>query len=249
MQRFKCTGSWPLFLRSGCPTLGAHIASFFHCKTFRRVPIRLLEHQHARMDAQRYRNLLPAPHADTTSPLLLATGVAGKARALRSNTRRQKLTRVACDACRSKKAKCDGRRPTCSRCEVDGIECQFDCEPGISRTTSLRRRNDELQQYAVQFQHLLRPMTVLPRPQAMALLDRFRALFATTGGVAVLEDPTGKSLTQLALEFPDDRFFHSPLGAYLPGARGGRDMLLDISMMYVPLAQHNTLSRYFVVTA
>ncbi|CUA67122.1 Nitrogen assimilation transcription factor nit-4 [Neurospora crassa OR74A] [Rhizoctonia solani] len=39
---------------------------------------------------------------------------------------RVKKTTLACDSCRRRKRKCDGRTPVCSLCEKGGIECVYD---------------------------------------------------------------------------------------------------------------------------
>ena len=77
---------------------------------------------------------------------------------------RRRLTRVACGACRRRKAKCDGRRPVCGRCTAEGLDCLFDCEPGISRAVSLRRRNVALQERLEQLENLVDTLTAnIPR--------------------------------------------------------------------------------------
>ncbi|ORZ07904.1 hypothetical protein BCR42DRAFT_289400, partial [Absidia repens] len=36
---------------------------------------------------------------------------------------------LACVICRKKKVKCDGNKPSCSRCEALGITCEFSDPP------------------------------------------------------------------------------------------------------------------------
>ncbi|EUC62590.1 fungal Zn, 2-cys(6) binuclear cluster domain protein [Rhizoctonia solani AG-3 Rhs1AP] len=39
---------------------------------------------------------------------------------------RVKKTTLACDSCRRRKRKCDGRMPVCSLCEKGNTECVYD---------------------------------------------------------------------------------------------------------------------------
>lgn len=36
---------------------------------------------------------------------------------------------LACDTCRSRRTKCDGRKPACSFCEEHGIPCNYRSVP------------------------------------------------------------------------------------------------------------------------
>ncbi|KAG5971395.1 hypothetical protein E4U56_006804 [Claviceps arundinis] len=47
---------------------------------------------------------------------------------------------IACDTCRRKKAKCDGRRPICDRCSRCGSHCNYDAEVGESRSAALKKK-------------------------------------------------------------------------------------------------------------
>jgi hypothetical protein len=55
-----------------------------------------------------------------------AHGEAGDAA---SNTARRYRVSQACEHCRLKKGKCDGRQPTCSVCKRHGIDCSYDPKP------------------------------------------------------------------------------------------------------------------------
>lgn len=51
---------------------------------------------------------------------------ASQERAVRAKTKTWKRRIAkACNACRTRKLRCDGSRPTCSRCETNGIDCFY----------------------------------------------------------------------------------------------------------------------------
>ena len=125
----------------------------------------------SRMDTNRFRELLPAPGTPEQSrsnghPLHPASES-------RVRSRRQ-LTRVACNACRWKKSKCDGRRPVCSRCVAEDIECRYDSDPDVSRAVALRRKNESLTQDVRQLRHLVDRLCSLPSAEAHMLLNELR---------------------------------------------------------------------------
>ncbi|KIW64919.1 hypothetical protein, variant [Phialophora macrospora] len=43
----------------------------------------------------------------------------------RNNRPKRNKTELACDICRKRKSRCDGRRPACSHCENMGLECVY----------------------------------------------------------------------------------------------------------------------------
>ncbi|KAK3321716.1 hypothetical protein B0H66DRAFT_179798 [Apodospora peruviana] len=53
-------------------------------------------------------------------------------------------TVAACEACRSKKIRCDGQRPTCGPCHRKGRECIFIAAPGMSRYAGMRAEVERL---------------------------------------------------------------------------------------------------------
>ncbi|KAM0709751.1 hypothetical protein Q7P35_003791 [Cladosporium inversicolor] len=52
---------------------------------------------------------------------------------------------AAFTACHKRKTKCDGNRPSCARCEKNGVSCRYDVEPDGSRFASIQRKNESLQ--------------------------------------------------------------------------------------------------------
>ncbi|KAH8586393.1 hypothetical protein B0O99DRAFT_695529 [Bisporella sp. PMI_857] len=73
---------------------------------------------------------------------------------------------LACDMCRSRRTKCDGRKPTCSFCEEHDIACNYRAPvaPGPSRneleTQAIRERLDDL--YSLISVRRLDPNFVIP---------------------------------------------------------------------------------------
>ena len=119
-------------------------------------------------DHPQLRELLPAfPSAETT-----ATRSSKSYSPKPSNSRQ--LTRIACEPCRQKKSKCDGTRPKCNRCANEQSVCFFDCEPDMSRATSLKRKNQALQQRVSQFEELTDLLASRPRNESLAILDLLR---------------------------------------------------------------------------
>lgn len=61
-------------------------------------------------------------------------------------------SKTGCLGCRRQHKKCDERRPTCSRCSAKGQTCQWPgtgrCEPGPSRTPSVREDASPIQDFA-----------------------------------------------------------------------------------------------------
>ncbi|KAH0272451.1 hypothetical protein KCU91_g6670, partial [Aureobasidium melanogenum] len=57
-----------------------------------------------------------------------------------SKTGMRKTTKAACSACRKRKSKCDGKRPTCSSCITKNKPCEYLAEEGVSSQAASRKR-------------------------------------------------------------------------------------------------------------
>ncbi|THX68640.1 hypothetical protein D6D05_09342 [Aureobasidium pullulans] len=55
-------------------------------------------------------------------------------------TKRKRIVKAACSACRKAKAKCDGKRPACTSCTTKRRSCQYAAEEGVSSQAVTRRR-------------------------------------------------------------------------------------------------------------
>ena len=152
------------------------------------------------MDSRRYRDLLPAPnpppapapapappsaHPAPSGPSSLSSPASSpespkeplSSTPVIAKNRRQ-LTRVACESCRRKKAKCNGRRPICSRCATLNLECYFDADPDVSRAASLRRDNEILRARVHEVERVLDDLTSRPEAAALAVFNQLRSMRA-----------------------------------------------------------------------
>lgn len=62
----------------------------------------------------------------------------GQQRPTADSKRRRQAVPVACVQCRSGKAKCDGTRPRCTRCQTSDLPCQYDVAEGVSRAERMK---------------------------------------------------------------------------------------------------------------
>ncbi|KEY71942.1 hypothetical protein S7711_07091 [Stachybotrys chartarum IBT 7711] len=86
-----------------------------------------------------FRPLLPRPGPESAEParqLLPTTAEPPK----------RSTVKAACEQCRRRKVKCDGRRPGCFPCAKSGRTCEYVAEPSERRASAVKRKNDELQQ-------------------------------------------------------------------------------------------------------
>ncbi|SMQ55086.1 unnamed protein product [Zymoseptoria tritici ST99CH_3D7] len=94
----------------------------------------------------------------------------------RRQSRTTSNVKAACQACRASKTRCDGLRPTCSRCaRRANLSCEYDTEPDEFRITALRRRYVEAEQQASTREALLRHLVDSSRDEAHDILKRMRA--------------------------------------------------------------------------
>lgn len=64
------------------------------------------------------------------------------ARISESSKKRKNMTKIACNACRTSKLKCDGSKPSCASCEKKGVECEY--QEKHTRQRQRRRTTSEL---------------------------------------------------------------------------------------------------------
>lgn len=84
--------------------------------------------------------------------------------------RRQQIS-IACDACRTRKCKCDGVKPKCGRCRKRNLDCVFQ-EP---TKDALRRRLDELKDTDSATLDIFRALQARPEREAADIFRRIRA--------------------------------------------------------------------------
>ncbi|KAK5112548.1 hypothetical protein LTR85_011240 [Meristemomyces frigidus] len=84
------------------------------------------------------------------------------------------LIESACAACRRRKSKCDGGRPSCSRCQTLRTDCAYEAEEGESRWSALRRRNQILETERAEVRELMTMMQTATEGEALEIFNRIR---------------------------------------------------------------------------
>ncbi|OLN96911.1 Nitrogen assimilation transcription factor nit-4-like protein 7 [Colletotrichum chlorophyti] len=69
---------------------------------------------------------------------------------------------------------CTGTRPTCSRCALQSLQCEWDTAPDTTRAESLRRRNEFLEHENEDLRELIRFLSQRPEDEAMEIFRRLR---------------------------------------------------------------------------
>ncbi|KAM0451834.1 hypothetical protein ACHAO4_005791 [Trichoderma viride] len=144
-------------------------------------------------------------------PLLPATEGSSSTLNAASSKRKRTETRVACEACRKKKSKCNAQRPVCKGCELRGSECVYDADPAETRGQALRRRFDaqeEKRSVHEEFHQLLR---LRPEAEVLEMVHRIRA--GVTVEDIVRHVHSGDVLLQLSVS--PERRYHYSLGRVL----------------------------------
>ncbi|KAF2758893.1 hypothetical protein EJ05DRAFT_509783 [Pseudovirgaria hyperparasitica] len=88
--------------------------------------------------------------------------------------KRKDLARLACDSCRKKKVKCDAQLPKCTLCQTHNRTCNYAGDPGITRTESLKRKNESLQQRVEVLEKFMQFLRSRPEPEVLAILQRMK---------------------------------------------------------------------------
>ncbi|ETS78157.1 hypothetical protein PFICI_10219 [Pestalotiopsis fici W106-1] len=83
-------------------------------------------------------------------------------------------TLTACNECRQKKTKCDGVRPTCSRCRRSRATCVY-ASDSIVAQNHLKRKHKELQELTDLHKELVNILRTRKQHDATAVLQRLRA--------------------------------------------------------------------------
>ena len=61
----------------------------------------------------------------------------------------------ACDACRQRKTKCDGARPTCEKCKILGVECSYSNVKRVQEKLELEIATSKVERYEYLLRSLL----------------------------------------------------------------------------------------------
>ncbi|WZH46555.1 Nit-4-like protein [Fusarium acuminatum] len=131
----------------------------------------------------RLRALLPGPTRDDPS---------GSRPPAKLNIPKRTSVKTACQACRQRKAKCNGQRPRCSACIVGGRDCQYASHPLEAEAAALKRKHDKLQARMIQHESLYSSLKTREPHEADEILRRIRA---GQDVEAVTDDIHGEELT------------------------------------------------------
>ncbi|OQN95121.1 hypothetical protein B0A48_18863 [Cryoendolithus antarcticus] len=118
--------------------------------------------------------------ATSAANVQAGSGSAGGSQAMPSPHKRdsmpkRRLIESACSACRKRKSKCDGVRPSCARCQALNTTCQYQVEAGESRWSALRRKNHDLERERDNYRILMSLIQSRPEAEAQEIYRHIRA--------------------------------------------------------------------------
>ncbi|EQB58862.1 hypothetical protein CGLO_00836 [Colletotrichum gloeosporioides Cg-14] len=111
--------------------------------------------------------------------------------------KRSRPVQAACNACRKRKSKCTGERPTCSVCLYRRSSCEYTTRPGESRQQANSRKHNEVQGRATIHEQVLALLKNLPEEAAQDVFQRIRSGADATTIVNHVE--AGDLLLQMAV--------------------------------------------------
>ncbi|KAI6351240.1 hypothetical protein MCOR25_010063 [Pyricularia grisea] len=88
--------------------------------------------------------------------------------------RTQNRTLSACLRCRRSKAKCTGTRPRCRRCSDNDVSCEYDADPDITPSLTVKRRNIELLKENQELRQVIGFMATRPWQETEEVFQRLR---------------------------------------------------------------------------
>ncbi|TLS24837.1 hypothetical protein PpBr36_09094 [Pyricularia pennisetigena] len=88
--------------------------------------------------------------------------------------RTQNRTLSACLRCRRSKAKCTGTRPRCRRCSDNDVSCEYDADPDITPSLTVKRRNIELLKENQELRQVIAFMAMRPWQETEEVFQRLR---------------------------------------------------------------------------
>ncbi|EXA42877.1 hypothetical protein FOQG_02902 [Fusarium oxysporum f. sp. raphani 54005] len=131
--------------------------------------------------AGRLRTLLPGPTREGDSPRPPP----------KLNIPKRISVKTACQACRQRKAKCNGQRPRCSGCITAGRECHYASNPYEAEAAAMKRKHDELKERIADHESLYSSLKTREPQETDEILRRIRAGKDVKG---VTEDLQGGNL-------------------------------------------------------
>lgn len=98
----------------------------------------------------------------------------------------RRLIKSACGSCQRRKSKCDGQRPSCTRCLYLQSDCTYSAEQGESRWSALKRRCRSLEIERDAMDEVMKRIRNCSELEALTLFKRIRS--TTLGGWTAYED-------------------------------------------------------------
>ncbi|KAF5019716.1 hypothetical protein F66182_8259 [Fusarium sp. NRRL 66182] len=118
------------------------------------------------MSDGRFRPLLPSPSRGGPS--------GSRPPPPKMNIPKRTSVKLACQACRQRKAKCDGHRPKCSACIGGGRECQYASHPFEAEAVAMKRKHDDLKERMMEHENLYASLQTRESQEAEEILRRIR---------------------------------------------------------------------------
>ncbi|KAF5234649.1 hypothetical protein FANTH_12001 [Fusarium anthophilum] len=124
------------------------------------------------MDPQEARRLVPILPAQQISGYIYGEDHSPGPSSPPHRLRKRVLVAVACEGCRRKKAKCDGRKPTCSRCFSKSEACSYET-PSVP--VAVQKKYDILLVENQQYRELFDAINKKPECEAQEIFNRLRS--------------------------------------------------------------------------
>ncbi|KAK1635653.1 hypothetical protein BDP81DRAFT_321949, partial [Colletotrichum phormii] len=70
---------------------------------------------------------------------------------------------------------CSATRPTCSRCSIQNVECEYETGPDITRRRAIVNRLEELEKENNDLHELIRDLCSRPEEEATEIFNRLRS--------------------------------------------------------------------------
>ncbi|EXK27464.1 hypothetical protein FOMG_16015 [Fusarium oxysporum f. sp. melonis 26406] len=129
-------------------------------------PLQSLDNNNMPSSVPGFRRLVPAPVSTSQS----TSSGSDQGPSLLSHLRpRAKQTKIACESCRKRKAKCCGERPKCRGCINRDVQCHYQAS-----NWDLKRKYDEIREKSNIYEQLCYLLTCLPEQEAQGILCRLR---------------------------------------------------------------------------
>ncbi|KAL5592255.1 hypothetical protein FOBRF1_013281 [Fusarium oxysporum] len=137
-----------------------------------------------------FRELLPAPVLNFEG----TSSDSSQGPSLPRLLSRANVTKIACEPCRKRKAKCCGERPKCKACINKGLECHY--QASSRDLPVLKRKYNEIQEKVNIYERLYDLLMNVPEQDSHAILGKLRE--GPDVATTILQVDDGDLLLQLA---------------------------------------------------